>query len=219
VLKFMAEFCRKPGSKRIHLGDFVDMEAFMGGGKGEGEPLSPDIEAGLDFLEAGKFNVVLGGNHEDRLWKLANHSNEIVAECATLLKAKIEQTCKSMKAEFVPYTGVFQEYRFGTVKACHGAVFNQTTSRDQAEIESDAEVILSGHTHRPEIQLGRTTRRAISINVGTLEEMRMNNFAKTRRNTLGWGQGIAFGEWCDTGCMPSLYVHPLSQAGQPWRIG
>lgn len=218
VLKFMADFCKPAGSKRIHLGDFIDMEAFMGGGKGEGEPLAPDIQAGLEFLEDGKFNVVLCGNHEDRLWKLASHSNEIVAECASMLKGKIEATAKMLKAELIPYNGIFQEYRFGTAKACHGTVFNQTTSRDQAEIESDAEVIISGHTHRPEIQLGRTTRRAISINVGTLETLRVNNYAKTRRATLGWGQGIAYGEWCDTGCMAQLYVHPLSLTGKPWRI-
>ena len=46
VLKFMGDFCKGAGAKRIHLGDFVDVEALMGNGAGQGEALAPDIAGG-----------------------------------------------------------------------------------------------------------------------------------------------------------------------------
>jgi len=220
VLKFLDSFCRGKGAKRIHLGDFTDMEAFMGGGAGDGEPISPDIEEGMAFLEEGKFNVVLPGNHEDRLWRLTSSSNEVVAECASMLKGRIESCVKKLGAEMVPYTGVFQKYMLGTGLFTHGTIFNEQAPRAMGEIYVEADAVFSAHTHCPALALARTTRRTLSINVGTLKKYGQNDYAKSRRKTLSWGQAIAYGEYCDTGIMPTLYVQPLTAtlAGEEWRL-
>ena len=218
VLKFMGDFCKGPGARRIHLGDFVDVEALMGNGAGQGEALAPDIAGGVRFLEDGEFNVVINGNHEDRIWKLTQSKNEVVAELSQYLKRDIEQTVQDLKAEHVPYTGVFQKYMLGTGLFTHGTIYNESACRDMAEMYVEADAVFFGHTHSPGIALARNSRRTIGINVGTMESLRLNNFAKTRRKTLSWGQAIAYGEYCDTGIQPSLYIHPLELTGQPWRI-
>jgi predicted phosphodiesterase len=218
VLKFMGDFCKGPGAKRIHLGDFVDVEALMGGGAGHGEPLAPDIAGGVRFLEDGEFNVVINGNHEDRIWRLTRSKNEVVAELSQYLKHDIEQTVQKLKADHVPYTGVFQKYMLGTGLFTHGTIYNESAPRDMAEMYVEADAVFFGHTHSPGIALARNSRRTIGINVGTLKLRGSSDYAKGRRKTLSWGQAIAYGEYCDTGIQPSLYIHPLEMSGQPWRL-
>ena len=218
VLKFMGDFCKGAGARRIHLGDFIDVEALMGNGAGHGEALAPDLAGGIRFLEDGEFNVVLNGNHEDRIWRLAHSKNEVVAELSQYLKRDIEQTVQELKAEHVPYTGVFQKYMLGTGLFTHGTIYNESAPRDMAEMYVEADAVFFGHTHSPGIALARNSRRTIGINVGTLKTRGSSDYAKGRRKTLSWGQAIAYGEYCDTGIQPSLYIHPLEMTGQPWRI-
>ena len=218
VVKFMRSFCRGKGAKRIHLGDFIDMEAFMSNGKGDGEPVAPDVEQGLEFLKEGAFNVILNGNHEDRLWKLTKSPNETVAELAERIKQDIEEVAQDLGAEHVPYTGVFQKYELGSGMFTHGSIYNENACRDMAEMYSEYDVVHFGHTHSPGLALARTNRRTIGMNVGTCETLRLNNYSKTRRKTLSWGQAIAYGEYCDDGIMSTLYVHPLELTGEPWRL-
>jgi hypothetical protein len=69
----------------IHLGDWADLTAFRAGAKGsadESAPILPDIDAGLDFLTDARCNVVMMGNHEERIHRLAGHPNSMIAECA-----------------------------------------------------------------------------------------------------------------------------------------
>lgn len=224
VLKFIKSYippqAKRRGGKVIHLGDFTDMEAFMGGGAGQGEPIAPDIEEGIAFLEEGGFNVILPGNHEDRLWRLCASSNEVVAECASMLKGRIEKCAKQLGAEMVPYTGIFQKYMLGTGLFTHGTIFNENSARDMGEIYVEADCVFGAHTHCPALAMARTTRRTMSINVGTLKQYGKSDYAKNRRKTLSWGQAIAYGEYCDTAIMPSLYVQPLAAtlAGEEWRL-
>jgi predicted phosphodiesterase len=190
----------------------------MGGGAGHGEPLAPDIAGGVRFLEDGEFNVVINGNHEDRIWRLTHSKNEVVAELSQYLKHDIEQTVQKLKADHVPYTGVFQKYMLGTGLFTHGTIYNESAPRDMAEMYVEADAVFFGHTHSPGIALARNSRRTIGINVGTLKLRGSSDYAKGRRKTLSWGQAIAYGEYCDTGIQPSLYIHPLELTGQPWRI-
>ena len=104
VLKFRDSY--KPAHV-VHLGDFIDTTAFRSGAKGssdESEPVQPDVDGGLDFLEKLRPTLTLAGNHEARLWRLAKSPNAIIAHCATTVIGEIHDTCKSLKSEFVGYT-------------------------------------------------------------------------------------------------------------------
>lgn len=202
----------------IHAGDFIDMEAFMGNGSGEGDPVAPDFQAGLDFIMDGRFDVVLCGNHEDRLWKLEYSKNEIVAECARLLKGKIEKTCEILDAELIPYTGVFQKYRFSNVLVTHGTIYNENSCRDMAEMYNEAQNIIFAHTHKVGFAKGRRSDNPSAYSVGTLTRREAMKYAKNRRSTMAWSQGIVFGEYNDEIALPQVYEHPVSLLGQPWKI-
>jgi hypothetical protein len=141
-----------------------------------------------------------------------------VAELSQYLKHDIEQTVQKLKADHVPYTGVFQKYMLGTGLFTHGTIYNESAPRDMAEMYVEADAVFFGHTHSPGIALARNSRRTIGINVGTLKLRGSSDYAKGRRKTLSWGQAIAYGEYCDTGIQPSLYIHPLEMSGQPWRL-
>lgn len=202
----------------IHAGDFVDMEAFMGKGMGDGEPVIPDFQAGLDFLMDARFDVVLCGNHEDRLWRLEESSNEVVAACAHMLKDKIIKTCEILDAELIPYTGVYQKYLFSNALVTHGTVYNENACRDMAEMYNEANVIIFAHTHKVGVSKGRRSDGPTAYNVGTLTRIGSMPYAKTRRATMAWSQGIVYGEYTDNVCLPQIYEHPHSMIGEPWRI-
>ena len=202
----------------IHAGDFIDMEAFMGGGSGEGDPVAPDFQAGIDFLMDGMFDVVLCGNHEDRLWRLEHSSNEVVAECARMLKDKIVKTCDIIDAELIPYTGVFQKYRFSNALVTHGTIYNENASRDMAEMYNEANVIIYAHTHKVGFAKGRRSDCPSAYCVGTLTQRGAMAYAKNRRATMAWSQGIVYGEYNDEICLPQIYEHPQALQGKPWKI-
>ena len=202
----------------IHAGDFIDMEAFMGGGSGDGEPIAPDFKAGTDFLLDGGFNVVLCGNHEDRLWRLEHSPNEVVSECARMLKSSIKMTCDMINAELIPYDGVFQKYRFSNALVTHGTIYNENACRDMAEMYNEANVVIFAHTHKVGFAKGRRSDNPSAYNVGTLTKKGCMGYAKNRRSTMAWSQGIVYGEYTDEICLPQLYEHPAALLGQPWKI-
>lgn len=215
VLKFKKDF--KP-NLFIHAGDFIDAEAFMGNGKGDGESIAPDIQAGLEFLEEGQFNVVLNGNHEDRIWRLVHSKNEIVAECSMYLKNKILKTCKGLKAKHLEYSGIEQKYLFSNALVTHGTIYNENSCRDMAEMYNEANVVIFAHTHKAGFAKGRRSDNPSGYCVGTLARKGALEYAKTRRSTLAWSQAIVYGEYSDDICIPHIYVHPQQLDGQPWLI-
>lgn len=208
-----------------HLGDFTDLSPMMGGGAGQGDPLAPDVEEGLAFIEMLKafkdLELVLHeGNHEARLRRLAQSTNEVVAECARLLLLQIEQCAKKLKAKYLPYKGIWSGDRVGNALLTHGSIYNENACRDMAEMycKGGVSVVIFGHTHAPGMAMGRRDDNPIGINVGTLTRRACMDYANSRRKTLSWGQAIVYGEYCDDLLVPTLYVHPLELVGQPWRV-
>ena len=208
-----------------HAGDYTDLSPLMGGGKGEGDPLAPDVEEGLNFLEQLKAYkdlelVVHDGNHEARLFRLAQSTNEVVSECARLLILQIQQHCQKLKAKQIPYRGIWEGSRIGNGLITHGSIYNENACRDMAEMycKGGVSVVIFGHTHSPGIAKGRRDDAPTGINVGTLTRMGCMDYSSGRRTTVSWGQAICYGEYADDLVVPTLYVHPQELAGQPWRI-
>ena len=80
-------------TRRIHLGDFIDLSAFMGGAvDGVGDPLKPDIDSGLEFLKRMNATDIMAGNHEHRCWRDLYSHNQLRAEAARATIEQIETT-------------------------------------------------------------------------------------------------------------------------------
>jgi hypothetical protein len=214
VLKFKREF--RPHTV-VHLGDFVDTTAFRGGCAGtsdEMEPVEPDIDGGLDFLKrlgeglSRGGLIVLEGNHEHRLYEMAKSPSAVKAHCAGEIIRRIETRVALSKGVLYPWRGVFGGVRLGNFQFFHGSVFGENATRDMAEMHGN---VVHAHTHRPAIATGRRDDFPIGIGVGTLTRRAEAGYAKSRRATLGWGQGFVWGEYDDRTAHLQLCLGPNDQ--------
>lgn len=213
VLRFREAF--KPDAC-IHLGDFCDTTAFRSGAKGtndEAEPIQPDVDGGLEFLDALAPTLVFCGNHEDRLFRLANSPNAIVSHCAHGVINEIYATCQRLKAQLVEWSGIEQGRIIGGYRFMHGVFFNENATRDHAEAFGN---VVHAHTHRAGVAKGRRSDSPTGYAVGTLTRRGAMEYAKTRRATMAWSGGFVWGEYTDHEAVLWLHEQPSNLA--EWRL-
>lgn len=194
VLKFRDEY--KPDFV-AHLGDFIDTAAFRSGAGGtsdEASPVAPDISSGLNFLKELRPSVVLLGNHEARLWKLANHYNAIIAELSQRIITEIEECCRKLKAPLIPYN-VKQAYPFSDYVLLHGISYATNATYWHALHYGNC---VHAHTHRPAYECADRHGGAKAFCVGTLMDIDRAEYASQRASTLRWGHALVFGEYNHT---------------------
>lgn len=199
----------------VHLGDFMDTTAFRSGARGtsdESEPIAPDVDAGLAFLEQLKCTHVLCGNHEARVYRMMGSTNAIVASCAEAVVRGIEQKTRKLKAKLATYDGIWQDVRLGPVRAMHGVFYSENSTRDHAEAFG---LCVHAHSHRAAVAKGRRADNPTAYCVGTLTTMGAMDYANTRRATLSWSQGFVWGEISDTQAV--LWLHEQTK-NTPWRL-
>ena len=189
----------------VHLGDFIDLSAFMSSSGGKGDEIEPDVFGGLDFLAKLRPNVVMAGNHEARLWREAASSDERVSHCALILINRIEEHCRKQKATFVPYTGIWQSFQLANYKFTHGTVYGENAPRDMAEMYGN---VIFAHTHKVGRMTGRRDDSPTGISVGTLTRRGAMDYANTRRATFAWSQGLVFGYYTDQILVPWVHEQP-----------
>ncbi len=194
VLGFKARF--KPDFT-AHLGDFIDATALRRGAKDtcdETKEIPPDVDTGLQFLTQLEPQLVLCGNHEDRAWNLRKHHNAIVKIAASVVVSGIEDHCKNLKARLIPWE-YKAAFRLGDFLLMHGFVFGENATRDHAEMCGN---VIHAHTHRAGSARGRRFDNPVGIGVGTLTRVANMDYAKSRRATLAWSQGFAYGYYTDS---------------------
>lgn len=203
---------------RIHLGDFVDTAAFRSGAAGtadEKDPVQPDIDSGLAFLREMRATHVLCGNHEDRLWRMRESPNAVIAYAAQQAVAAIEACCRELGAQLIPYDGIFQALKLGDTTFCHGTMYGENATRDHAESLGN---VVHAHTHRAAIAYGRRIDNPIGICVGTLSRKREHGYAKARRATLSWSQAFCYGSVRDHGADLNLCLGPREGSNAGWKL-
>jgi hypothetical protein len=165
--------------------------------------MADDLLAGLSFLRELEPTTIHFGNHEDRLCGLAHSGNAVVSYAAGQVLGRIEDAAREMKAKLVPYDGLRPSActQLGDTLFLHGVIFSQSAARDHAETLGMNCVF--GHTHRVAMEAGRTQRPVVGYNIGCGVDLNVG-YAKSRRATLGWAHGFAFGEWNDQCCTVNL---------------
>lgn len=200
----------------VHLGDFVDTAAFRSGAKGtsdESEPISPDFQAGLDFLKDLRPTMVFNGNHEIRLWKLRSHHNAIISELSSHLIERIQTRVALCKAEYVEDWSIRAYRTIGGYKLMHGYLYSENACRDHAEAHGN---VIFAHTHRAGMAKGRRDDNPTGYCVGTLSDIPNMDYASARRSTLSWCPGFVWGEYCDDHA--ALWLHTQPQGQKEWRL-
>ena len=213
VLKFKEIW--KP-EKTIHLGDFIDTAAFRAGAKGtkdESEPIGPDIDSGLSFLKALRPTLIFNGNHEARLWRLAQHHNAIIRELSGDLIMKIRTRAAICRAEYVEDWSIRSWRKIGNYKFGHGYLYSENFLRDTAEAHGNCVV---AHAHRCGSANGRRDDAATAFCVGTLANIPVMDYASARRSTLAWSAGFVWGEYTDDRAV--IWLHRQPQGEKEWRL-
>lgn len=216
VLKFCKSY--KPHI-RVHLGDFVDMATFRSGAAGtsdETASIEDDLRHGLNFLREYRPTLLLNGNHEIRLWKLAEHHNEIISRAAKSVITEIRDLAGKMKTQYFEKYDINADHpKIGDYTAMHGYVFGENAIRDHAEMFGNC---FHAHTHRSGSAPGRRADRPNGYCVGTLSNVAAMTYANTRRATLGWDHALISGElWGDECRNITLHKCAAKQAST-WKI-
>ncbi len=200
----------------IHLGDNWDSAAFRSGAKGtsdEGEPILPDLEEGMAFLDAYRPNYLTLGNHSARFYDHLNHPNAIVQMCATEIVRRIETKCALLKIETRPYDVELGWVKLGGYHFGHGYAFGagflQTTARAMGKAVV-AHSHVAGQLRTPGIDGCHV------IGVGTLCNQPAMDYARRRFNTLAWSAGWCYGEVCDDDARLHLFEQP--RGASEWRF-
>lgn len=210
----------------LHLGDFIDLSALMGNGAGsggDGDEVTPDVDTGLthlrELMKGCKAPYILCGNHEDRAWKLTHSKNSVTAYCAHKIVNAIEDTAQKLNARLIPYSGIEQMVDIADVGFTHGTCYGESAPRDMAEqyCNGKRRRVCFGHTHRVAMQSARTLHGGTAYNIGTLTQRGSLEYAKNRRATHSWSQGILYGEYCETLNQSSLQIIQRSK-DEVWRL-
>jgi predicted phosphodiesterase len=193
VLAFRDKF--KPDFT-VHLGDFLDLSCLRSGaGSGPDSAVSPepDLKAGVAFLKELRPNLILCGNHEDRLWRMRGSPNATVAGLAQRVIDDLEKAAKQLRAELVPYD--YKAWRqVADCRFMHGTLFNEQACRDTAEAFAPAGgAAVFAHSHRVGAARGRRADNPLALNTGTLCDIKQMDYAKARRATLSWSAGFVWG--------------------------
>ena len=108
-----------------------------------------DVEAGLDFLKKFKPNVFLLGNHDKRLWDVAEYDKHgIVRDYARQGVKHIQARCRSLRCKIIEYKADKGYFDFGKLRFLHGFATGIYATKKHAEIYSpEAGCVLHGHTH------------------------------------------------------------------------
>lgn len=215
VLKFKEAW--KP-HRTFHLGDFTDQTAFRSGAHGTSDEtvsIEDDLAHGLNFLRELRPTDVLNGNHEIRLWRMADHYNAIVSDAARRIITDIRGVTDKLKARYVEDYDINKSWiTLGNYRMIHGWMYNENSIRDHAESHGN---VIMAHLHRTGSATGRRSDHPTAYCVGTLANIPAMSYANTRRSTMAWQHGLVYGEYCDTQCTVWLSQGEWNTPGG-WRL-
>ena len=199
-LKFVDHW--KPDLK-VHIGDNFDLPGLRMGISSEdsaaADDLSEDLFAGFNFMEQFSPHVYMIGNHEDRLWRIAEtHSRGVMRYAAQDVIERIKKQCRRLKIKLYEYnaeTGVHRVAE-GKLAFAHGYSANMNSVKQHAtHFARSGGTVIMGHLHRVEVQTGQRQGGTWGYSIGCLANYSEMRYAKHRLATASWENAWAFGVW------------------------
>lgn len=187
--EFTADF--KP-HKRIFIGDLWDFRAMRGKADeaDKRESMQEDFAAGLEFLREWKPHHFIQGNHDFRLFKLAERATGLIKDLAEQGVRDVEKTCKALKCELRPYHRRDGVVQIGFLKFLHGFYCGKTAAKQHLEVYHHC---VFGHTHAVNVACGPSLYGAVyAHNIGCLCSLDMEYDAQ-RPDGLKQEHGFAYG--------------------------
>ena len=153
------------------------------------ESMVTDFKAGKRWLEQFKPDYFLRGNHDERLWELAEKDCGVMSDYAYDGIGEITALLKHFNCRMLPYHKRDGVLRLGSLKCIHGFHVGVYASRQVALIYGSC---LFGHTHALDEHAIPGLERRVARNVGCLCELDLD-YASRMPNTLKQAHGFPFG--------------------------
>lgn len=219
ALKKVLQFKRnwKPKTT-IDLGDLIDTAAFRSGARGskdEAEHTAPDRFAARDWLLQYEPNVITWGNHDWRVWELAEHPNAVIATAASCVRDELIGIAKRLKAETRDYNIETGWWRMADTLVGHGYMYNLNSIQDHARKIGRCIIAHLHRTGSAGADVLEMNRRCWSS--GYLGDRTKFGYAHRRPAFLMWNWGIVYGEHTDKQSVIWLAEGPRGREDE-WRL-
>tara|TARA_Y100000590_G_scaffold227910_1_gene257215 strand:- start:40122 stop:40874 length:753 start_codon:yes stop_codon:yes gene_type:complete len=205
----------------IGLGDFFDVAALRSGLSSQEsaayDDLVSDMLWGYDTLERLRPSVYLLGNHEHRLWRVANdHVNGLIRNSAQQEINRMEKFCKERSVQLLPYHHNDGVYRLGNLSFVHGYTASMRAVAEHAlhYSQGPGSGTIMGHLHRVEHASAKRHGGAQGWCAGCLCDTDNMSYITHKLGASQWSQGWLFGvvgknEYC---------VWQAQKTGKQWLV-
>jgi len=154
------------------------------------ESMVGDFNAGMRWLKEFQPTHFLRGNHDERLWELAQADRGVESDYAFNGVREIETEVKRLKCSMLPYDKRKGVLRIGHLKMLHGFAGGVYAARTHALVYGSC---LFGHTHAIDEHAIPGLERRVARNVGCLCALNMDYNARmlgTLKQAHGWAFGV-----------------------------
>lgn len=179
---------------RCFGGDLLDLAALRKGATADEqvESLSEDWNAGMEFLHSWKPTKLLLGNHDARIYTLAESSTAgIKAEYAAKLVSEFENTLRKLRCEWKPYHKRLGLFTFGKLNFLHGYFSGANAAKQHAMVYGNC---VYGHCHATDsASFGTFNERKTAYGVGGLlnvDQPYNSRYPGTLRHGCGFSMGL-----------------------------
>ena len=176
---------------RICAGDLWDFRPLRKGASDDEkrESVREDLNAGKRWFNRFKPTHFLRGNHDERLWELAERGNGVMADYAQEGIGEINAMVEHHKCQMLPYHKRNGVLRLGHLKVLHGFASGIYAARQHALIYGSC---LFGHVHSIDEHAIPGLERRVARCIGALCRLDMEYNAR-HMNTLKQAHGFCYG--------------------------
>jgi hypothetical protein len=187
---------------RIHGGDNWDFRPIRAGAKEDErrESMRPDFKAGKAFLERYVPTHFLRGNHDERLWKLAENGCGPAADLAQEGVEEVNALMSYLHCQMLPYDKRKGVLRVADTLFLHGMRAGESAVR-RTVMDYGGFSIVMGHIHAVDfISLPGLEQPRIGIAAGCLAQHEMGYNAASP-GTMRYENGFVYGVYDDSVCI------------------
>jgi hypothetical protein len=176
---------------RVINGDLWNMVPLRRGASADEqrESMQEDFNKGLQILEEFKPNTLLLGNHDVRLWNLAQKGTGIQRDFANQNLAVARRVCQKLGCNVLPYTNREGKLAIGKLNVMHG--FGAGLNMARRMVQAYGSLVL-GHLHTIDIVSVEGDHRRMGRISGCLCKLDLE-YASTQLANLRWQHGWAYG--------------------------
>lgn len=175
----------------VHGGDNFDFRPLRKKASEEErrESMAEDYTAGMNFLKRLRPTYFLRGNHDERMWDLAQEDRGVISDYAYQGTQEIAQELDKMKCKMLPYDKRDGVLRLGHLKIIHGYICGIGAARRSAQIYGSC---LMGHGHAIQNASVEGLQQRTGMMCGCLVKLNLD-YARASVGSLMWQHGWAYG--------------------------